>query len=102
MSSVVTTGTTRAAVGYAASTGPLTTITSCPAAIAASASAAPIRPLEAFVRYRTGSRYWRVGPEVRRMRAIGLRRRLGQGLLDRGADHVGLGHPAGPFRAAAQ
>ena len=53
--------------------GPETTTTSCPSSscAAASPSAAPIRPLEAFVRYRTGSRCWRVGPEVMRMRAIG-------------------------------
>jgi hypothetical protein len=29
----------------------------------------PIRPLEALVKYRTGSMYCRVGPEVIRMRA---------------------------------
>jgi hypothetical protein len=36
-----------------------------------------MRPLEAFVKYRTGSRYCRVGPEVIKMRAMsggGLRR----------------------------
>ena len=54
--------------GYATLTGPLTTTTWCPASMAASASAAPMRPLEALVRYRTGSRYSRVGPVVMRSR----------------------------------
>ena len=62
-------GTTRAAAEYSTSTGPLTTTTLCPSASAASASARPIRPLEAFVRYRTGSINCRVGPEVIRIRA---------------------------------
>ena len=48
MSSVDTTGTTSAPAGYVTSTGPLTTTTWCPASTAASASAAPIRPLEAL------------------------------------------------------
>ena len=39
-----------AAGGYSTSTGPLTMTTSCPRASAASASAFPMRPLEAFVR----------------------------------------------------
>src|SRR5262245_26389614 len=45
-------------------------ITSCPAATADAARALPMRPLEALVRYRTGSRYCLVGPEVINMRAM--------------------------------
>ena len=39
------------------------------------ARARPMRPLEALVKYRTGSRYCLVGPEVIRMRAIENRNR---------------------------
>ena len=50
--------------------GPDTTITSWPAATQADANALPILPLEPLVKYRTGSRYCRVGPDVMRMRAM--------------------------------
>ena len=73
MSSVDTMGTTSAASGYVTPTGPLTTTTWCPASTAAAANAAPMRPLDALLRYRTGSRYCRVGPEVMRMRDISER-----------------------------
>ena len=50
ISSVETTHRTSTPSGYATSTGPLTTNASCPASSTASASAAPIRPLDALLK----------------------------------------------------
>ena len=55
MSPVVMAEVTRASAGYWTLTGPLTMLTVFPCAMAAVASAAAMRPLEAFVRNRTSS-----------------------------------------------
>ncbi len=61
-----TTSIRRTPCGVLSATGPATSVTSCPAARAARATAKPMRPVDGFERKRTGSMNSRVGPAVTR------------------------------------
>ena len=95
------TRTTATPAGSGSWTGPLTSVTSAPAAASAAAIAWPCSPDERLAMKRTGSIASTVGPLVTSARtpASGRASRRQQ-RLDRGHDLVRLGHAADPGLAA--